>query len=123
MFIEVRQFQDKKSFISCICKELQTAKKNYIEYEKKNKYKGYFGTNPFFYNKEFQIMANKEHKFERWYFEIYISNIFDVQYCEAQINNRKVRFCNNISSRGEKDNDFKNITEFKEFLRREVQKS
>lgn len=101
-------YDSKEKFISDLCKELQKGKKE--QNEKK--------MNPYWFNKRFNIKY-----LEEWHIQMAIyADKFKVLFCEATFYEYegpvKVKFCCN----GEDDAIFKNITEFREFLNREVLK-
>ena len=101
-------YDSKEKFISDLCKALQTGRKE--QNQKK--------MNPYWFNKRFDIKH-----LEEWHIQIAIyADKFKVLFCEAVFYTYdepvKVRFCCN----SEADAIFKNITEFREFLNREVMK-
>jgi hypothetical protein len=101
----------KKNFIADICEELQTIKKNITQ--KPQSWKEHFHIEPSFFVQEF------------WEFEITIySDKFVVEDCFLTFlrTNKHCRFCCNPNSHGELDNVFRNITEFRAFITREINK-
>ena len=104
------RYRNKKNLISDLCEELQKAKKDFLIQ------KG----NSLWFNKNFELVDNKTPHLETWYFTIIISDKFEVLKCELHTfdkahNLQKIKYCTN--------NDiFNNITEFREFLNREIYK-
>lgn len=104
-------YKDKKHFISDFCAYLQSCKKYYIEHK---------NLNPLWVNKRFFIQSR-----ECWHFQIGIhKDKFKILFCEATLydtifadgtKDRTIRYCY-----GEDHDTFRNITEFREFLKREV---
>lgn len=102
-----RYYTKKSEFIKNICKHLQTLKKNKADYFKCN----------------FNIKENGYH--EEWFFDIEISENYKIIYCSCLDHNTKqetMYFSENLkqSSNDIEFNVCKNITEFREFLQREV---
>ena len=101
-------YGSKKEFISDLCSVLQSYKKECIE----RKYR-----RPLLFNMQFNIQHS-----ECWTFQIAIyKDKFKPLICEATIkgNGSTIKYC----CRGSEIHDtFKNITEFREFLNREVMK-
>ena len=106
------KYKNKKDLISDLCEELQKAKKEFLT----QKYR----CNPFFLRKGFELFDQKKSHLEWWDFTIVISNEFKVlncilSFCDGMGNLQKIKYC--------VDNTvFRNITEFREFLNREVYK-
>ena len=107
----------KKKFITHICNDLQYMKKHLLRrYD--------------FYDGIFELCDNKN-PIERWEFEIKVEpQAFAVLKCRLLLNGKTIKYCCNpneiITFYGriirEDDNVFRNITEFREFLKREVLK-
>lgn len=107
----------KKNFIAHICNDLQYMKKNLLR-----RYDFYCGI--------FELCDNKN-PIERWEFEIKVEpKAFAVIKCHLLLNGKTTVYCCNTAEvstwYGETinrpDNVFYNITEFREFLKREVLK-
>ena len=104
------RYRNKKDLISDLCEELQKGKKQFLSQ------KG----NSLFFNRGFELVDNKTPHIECWDFIIAISNEFKVlkcilSFCDGMGNLQKIKYC--------VDNTvFRNITEFREFLNREVYK-
>ena len=111
-------YNNKKSLISDLCEELQKARKEYLEKTPR--------CNPFFFNKKFELMIDKH--LEWWTFTITIQDVFEVNRCMAEVGKgdgsgvNRILYCTIPNVQGEPDNIFRNITEFREFLTREVYK-
>lgn len=105
------RYRTKKDLISDLCEELQRGKKEFL------KYKG----NPLLFNKKFEIVDNQTPHLECWEFRIVITNEFEIRKCILHTFNNnscnliKIKYCEN-------NEIFHNITEFREFLNREVYK-
>lgn len=112
-------YKDKKALITDLCEELQECRKEYMA---KKKERGHWNT--YFLHKKFELMVDKH--LEWWEFYIYINDVFTVDKCEARIGSPNgittIPYCCNPNCHGELDNVFRNITEFREFLTREVYK-
>lgn len=101
----------KKNFIADFCEKLQGIKKNIIR-------------NPRRWEETFYIEPTAFIR-ERWHFEIMIyADKFVVKECVLTLlnTNTTVRYCTIPKRDGTPDNIFRNITEFREFLKREVTK-
>lgn len=99
-------YKDKRHFISDLCNALQHYKKEVIE----RKY-----LNPILFYERFAI--HEEH----WIFRIGIhQDKFKVHLCELDL--YKPNLISTIKYCCNGDDEFKNITEFREFLNREVMK-
>ena len=106
------KYRNKKELISDLCEELQKGKKEFLT----QKYK----CNPFFLKKGFELFDQKKSHLEWWDFTISISDEFKVlncilSFCDEKCDLQKIKFCID-------DTVFRNITEFREFLNREVYK-
>lgn len=112
-------YKDKKALITDLCEELQRCRKEYFEHNKEH---GRWNT--YFFHKKFELMVGKH--LEWWEFTIYINDMFTVDKCVARIGSPNgvttITYCCNPNCHGELDNVFRNITEFREFLTREVYK-
>jgi hypothetical protein len=104
------KYHNKKDLISDLCEELQKGKKEFLSQK----------SNPLFLNKSFELFDVKAPHLEWWDFTIEISDKFKVlncvlSFCDEQCNLQKIKYCvdNTI---------FRNITEFREFLNREIYK-
>lgn len=111
-------YRDKKSLITDLCEEMQRVRKEYLEHKKECGF-----CNTYWLNKKFELMVGKH--LEWWHFSIYINDVFTVDKCVADIGTgngvlHDIRYCCNQNSNGEFDDVFRNITEFREFLTREV---
>lgn len=111
-------YNNKKFLIADLCEELQKGRKEYLAKAPR--------CNPFFFNKKFELMVNKH--IEWWTFTITIRDVFEVRRCMAEIGKddgsgvNRILYCTIPNVQGEPDNIFRNITEFREFLTREVYK-
>lgn len=113
---------NKKEFIKTVCRDLQDKKRRYNEYAKRCKYKtGYFSVSPFSYNNTFDVVENNT--IERWTINAWITNCFEIRFCEMVKYSKRYLFCNNVDCNHKTDNIFENITEFRKFLEREVHKN
>lgn len=110
-------YKNKKDFIVDLCEELQKIKKKYIEEHKTQHY-----ANPYWLNKHMEL--NDSVNLECWHFSIFISDVFEVNKCSVKfgIPLQEVKYCCNPDCNGKIDNVFRNITEFRSFLNREVGK-
>lgn len=111
-------YRDKKAFITDLCEELQRVRKEYLEHKKERGF-----CNTYWLNNKFDLMVGKH--LEWWHFQIYINEVFTVKECTADIGTPNgvihgIKYCCNPNCHGELDNVFRNITEFREFLTREV---
>lgn len=113
-------YKDKKALITDLCEELQKARKEYITTKKERGF-----CNTYWINRKFELMVGKH--LEWWHFSIYISDVFTVDKCIADIGTQNgvihgIKYCCNPNCHGALDNIFRNITEFREFLKREIHK-
>ena len=111
-------YNNKKALIMDLCEELQKGRKEYLEHKKK-----YGSWNRYWFNKKFELWVDH---YEWWHFQIYIDDVFTVKECEAHIGTPNgvvhLKYCCNPNCHGELDNVFRNITEFRAFLTREINK-
>lgn len=109
-------YKDKKALITDLCEELQKGRKEYIAHKKL-----YGSWNTYWLNKKFELWTDH---YEWWHFQIHINEVFTVKECVARIGSPNgvatIKYCCNPNCYGEFDNVFRNITEFREFLTREV---
>ena len=111
-------YNNKKSLITDLCEELQKGRKEYLAKAPR--------CNPFFLNKQFELMENKH--LEWWTFTIIIRDVFEVKRCMSEVGKddgsgvQRIFYCTIPNVQGEPDNIFRNITEFREFLKREIHK-
>ena len=108
-------FTSKKAFISQICKDLQKLKKDYVE----NKCRI-----PRAYNK-IVYLDYKNGKKYRWFFTITVRDTFTVELCAVheEGNDKVLSYFSSDLKRFKGDETYnvcRNITEFREFLKREV---
>lgn len=111
-------YRDKKAFITDLCEEMQRGRKEYLEHKKE---RGAWNT--YWLHKKLELMVDKH--LEWWDFQIDINDVFTVKECVADIGTPNgvihgLKYCCNPNCHGELDNVFRNITEFREFLTREV---
>lgn len=111
------RYRNKKDLISDLCGELQKIKKEYMSKPI---------SNPYFFNRSFELVDNEKPHLELWDFQINITDKFEILNCTLStfIKDKltKVKYCCNKDSNGELDNIFRNITEFKTFLNGEIDK-
>lgn len=106
----IYKYHNKKDLITDLCEELQRGKKEFLSQK----------SNPLFLNKSFELFDIKAPHLEWWDFTIVISNEFKMlncvlSFCNEKCDLQKVKYC--------VDNTvFRNITEFCEFLNREIYK-
>lgn len=113
-------YRDKKALITDLCEIMQECRKDYLA---KKKECGF--ANEYWLNKKFELLVGKH--LEWWHFSIYIGDVFTVEKCVADIGIGNgvihgIKYCCNQNSHGELDNVFRNITEFREFITREINK-
>ena len=112
-------YRDKNALITDLCEEMQRVRKEYLEHKKE---RGHWNT--YWLNKKLELFVDKH--FEWWHFQIYINDVFTVKECVARIGSSNgvatVKYCCNQNSHGEFDNVFRNITEFRAFITREINK-
>lgn len=114
-------YRDKKSLITDLCEEMQECRKEYLEYKKQ---RGAWNT--YWFNRKVELLVGKH--LEWWHFQIDINEVFTVTECIADIGMPNgevihgIKYCCNPNSHGELDNVFRNITEFREFITREINK-
>ncbi len=113
-------YRDKKALITDLCEEMQRVRKEYLEHKKER------GTwNTYWLHKKFELLVGKH--LEWWDFQIDINDVFTVRECVADIGTPNgvihgIKYCCNPNSHGELDNVFRNITEFRAFITREINK-
>lgn len=110
------RYRKKEDLISDLCEELQKTKKEYMSKT----------TNPYFFNRSFELVDNERPHLEWWDFQISITDKFEVLNCilKTCIDYKliEVKYCCNPDCNGKIDNVFHNITEFRSFLNREIGK-
>lgn len=111
------RYRKKGDLISDLCGELQKIKKEYMSKPI---------SNPYFFNRSFELVDNERPHLELWDFQIGVTDKFTVINCTLSIFIEskliKVKYCCNENFNGELDNTFSNITEFRNFLNSEVDK-
>lgn len=109
------RYRNKKDLISDLCEDLQSKKKEYMS--------GMH--NPLLFNKNFELVDNDRPHIELWQFQIVITDHFEVKECifEKCNDGRTLMAVQYYYSDGVHYNDtFRNITEFRAFLNREIDK-
>lgn len=109
----------KRAFITQICNDLQTVKKEYLSdkrYSKKARQ----------YKRVFYVTYKDLRKFE-WFINIYVTDVFTIQLCMVQETTKPnasiFHYFDKDLMTSKNDTTYnvcRNITEFREFLKREV---
>lgn len=109
------RYHNKKDLISDLCEALQSSKKEYMS--------GIHA--PLLFNRNFELLDNNRPHLELWKFQIVITDHFEVKKCILEKCNDSgtlmaVQYC--YSDGTHFHDTFRNITEFREFLNREIDK-
>lgn len=108
-------YHEKSKLITDLCEELQKSKKTYKK-------------QPLYFHEKFELDNHKT--CEVWEFEIIIKDKFEIRkavltYWDADFKPHQVCFCVDdgcVDWYGNPNNVFENITEFRAFLKREIER-